>query len=288
MAICTCLATPAFAQAEEAEEATGDTPWSLSFGVGSSLVSDSKDPWSTSADLTRTIGDASLSLGFARSKDPGSPEVPTALGSTTNQFTLSGGYGFGSVGLSVYGSYGKRKFDGRTYQTRKGNPVTIDCSGKSYGLGATATLWLPLDEKTSISPYASIDYDSTETANAVVLPQRGLVSVKQKEKGTTGSFGASLDRSFGKDAAHSISLNAAFVTTSNSAAASSNIKLRSGIAQRLRPLAGGGGSDSWFEYGASLYFTVNDVIGLSVSASRTAGLPGPQSTSLYSGLSFSF
>ena len=149
-------------------------------------------------------------------------------------------------------------------------------------------VWVPLGENTSMSPYASLDYSSTDTARALVLPPIGLVSAKDKQKGTTGSLGTSIDRRFGSESQHSISANAAWVITSNSAATSSTLIRRSGAARPLRPQAGAGGSENWFEYGASASFGVSDVVNLSLSASRTVGTFGPETTSLYTGVSFSF
>jgi hypothetical protein len=279
-------ASPALAQDEPAPE--DQKLWSLSLDGGVSLVSGGDDPWSSSVNLWRSLGDASVSIGYARSADNGQQGVPLSLGSKSETFSLSAGYGLGNVALDLHGSYGVRRFDRRSFRRRSGQTVTIDGNGKSYGIGATASVWVPLDENTSLSPYASVDYDSTDTARAAVLPSRGLVSVKEKEKGTTGSFGASLDRSFGSQGQHSISANAAFVITSNSAATVSTVTRRSGAVRPLRPQAGAGGSENWLEYGASASFTVSDVVGLSLSASRTAGIGGPDSTSVYTGVSFSF
>jgi hypothetical protein len=278
-------ASPALAQDEPAPV---EKPWSLSLGGGATLVSQGDDPWSSSLDLSRSLGDASISVGYARSTENGQQGVPLSLGSKSETFSLSAGYGLGNVALDLHGSYGVRRFDGRSFRGRTGQVVTIDGKGKSFGVGATATVWVPLGENTSMSPYASVDYSSTDTARAAALPLLGLVSVKDKEKGTTGSIGASLDQSFGSESQHSVSVNAAWVITSNSAATSSTLTRRSGAVRPLRPQAGAGGSENWFEYGASTFFTVSDVVGLSLSASRTAGTAGPESTSLYTGVSFSF
>jgi hypothetical protein len=279
-------ATPALAQDASAPEDA--KLWSLSLGGGATLVSHGDDPWSTSVDLSRSLGDASLSLGYSRSTDNGQQGVPLSLGSKSETFSASAGYSIGSVSLDVHGSYGVRRFDGRSFRRRTGQVVTIDGKGKTYGIGATASVWLPLGENTSVSPYASVDYSSTDTARAAVLPVLGLVSVKDREKGTTGSFGASIDRSFGAERQHSISANAAWVITSNSAATSGTLTRRSGAVRPLRPQPGAGGSESWFEYGASASFSLSDVVGLSLSVSRTAGTFGPETTSLYTGVSFSF
>ncbi len=282
------LACAAPALAQEAAAPEDEKLWSLSLGGGATLVSHGQDPWSTNVDLSRSIGDASLSLGYSRSTENGQQGVPFSLGSKSETFSLSAGYGIGSVSLDVHGSYGVRRFDGRSFRRRTGQVVTIDGKGKSYGIGATATVWVPLGENTSMSPYASLDYSSTDTARALVLPPIGLVSAKDKQKGTTGSLGTSIDRRFGSESQHSISANAAWVITSNSAATSSTLIRRSGAARPLRPQAGAGGSENWFEYGASASFGVSDVVNLSLSASRTVGTFGPETTSLYTGVSFSF
>ena len=279
-------AGPALAQdASATEEAK---LWSLSLGGGATLVSHGDDPWSTNVDLSRSIGDASLSLGYSRSTESGQQGVPLSLGSKSETLNFSAGYGIGSVALDLHGSYGVRRFDGRSFRRRTGQVVTLGGKGKSYGLGATATVWVPLGENTSMSPYASLDYSSTDTARAANLPLLGLVSVKDREKGTTGSLGASVDRTFGDDGQHSISANVAWVITSNSAATLGTFTRRSGAVRPLRPQAGAGGSENWFEYGASASFEVSDEVNLSLSASRTAGTFGPETTSLYTGVSFSF
>jgi hypothetical protein len=99
---------------------------------------------------------------------------------------------------------------------------------------------------------------------------------------------ASLDRTFGSESQHSISANAAWVITSNSAATSGTLTRRSGAVRPLRPQPGAGGSENWFEFGASASFEVSQVVSLSLSASRTAGTFCPETTSLYTGVSFSF
>jgi hypothetical protein len=279
-------AAPALAQDTAAPE--DEKLWSFSFGGGVSIISQGNDPWSSSADLTRSIGDVSLSLGYSRTSDNGQQDVPLSLGSKTETVSASVGYGLGNVSLDVHGSYGIRRFDERSFRRRNGQTVEIDGKGKSYGVGATVSVWVPLGGNTSLSPYASIDYDRTNTARAVVLPLRGLVAVKEKETGTTGSLGASISRSFGSESQHSISANAAWVITSNSAVTSSSLTRRSGAVRPLRAQPGAGGSEDWLEYGASASFTLSDAVGFSLSVSRTAGTAGPESTSLYSGVSFAF
>lgn len=280
---------PAMAQVAEAEAEEESGPlWSLSLGGGASLVSHADDPWFSSVDLTRSLGDASMSLGYSRSTDSGQQGVPLSLGSKSETLSVSAGYGIGNVALDVHASYGVRRFDGRSFRRRTGQVVTIDGKGKSYGIGATASVWVPLGTNISVSPYASVDYSSTDTARALLLPVLGVVSVKDKETGTTGSFGSSIDRNFGSESQHSVSANAAWVISSNSAATSGTLTRRSGAVRPLRPQPGAGGSENWFEYGASASFQVSDVVSLSLSASRTAGTFGPESTSLYTGVSFSF
>jgi hypothetical protein len=281
------LSSPGLAQGAPSPDEP-ETPWSLSIGGGATLVSHGDDPWSTSVDLSRSIGDASLSLGYSRSTENGQQGVPLSLGSKSETYSVSAGYEIGSVSLDLHGSYGVRRFDGRSFRRRTGQVVTIDGKGKSYGIGATVTVWVPLGDNTSMSPYASVDYSSTDTARALVLPLRGLVSVKDREKGTTGSFGTSVSQTFGSESQHSISANAAWVITSNSAATSGTLTRRSGAVRPLRPQPGAGGSESWFEYGASASFTVSDVVGLSLSVSRTAGTFVSETTSLYSSVSFAF
>ena len=177
------LATPALAQEATTEADEPERPWSLSLGGGVSLISNGEDPWSSSVDLTRTVGDASLSLGYSRSSDNGQVGVPLSLASKSETISASVGYSLGSVSIDVHGSYGVRRFDGRQFRRRSGQVVTIDgkapnpAAVKSYPLSRPTFLYTAGEPAGNTKAF--IDF-CLSPAGEAIISKAGFVALSAK------------------------------------------------------------------------------------------------------------
>jgi hypothetical protein len=278
------FATPALAQ--EADAAAGEgpaTPWSLSLSGGASIPDSGKGDTYQSASITRGIGAGYVSLSGMRSVAQGTGRLASP-GSTAQRLTLGGGIAFGQVSLDAYGTIGRRTFKPFRLPLRR---ISISGTGHEWSVGGSITWTLLASEHLSLSPYVSGDTGTVETAR-VINGFAGPLSVREKQKGTSGSAGVNLSRSFGPDGVHAFGANLAYATSSNASASSASGFGPRGM-RRLRPLGqGSSGGDSWLEYGVSGAFQLGQAVGIDVSADRTAGVLGPESTSVSAGLRYSF
>lgn len=264
-----------------------ETPdWSLSLSGGISSVESQSDQQIGAIGLTRNFGDTYVRASITRI-DGGDSGVAGALPANTTQFTVAGGTSFGNLGIDAYVLAGPRKFDTASFNRRNGTTITLDTSGSIYGAGATVTYDIPLGRYWFASPFAGIDYNRIDTAR-VLNPQSATPIVRnQRQQGATGSAGATVSYLFGKDAASSMGVYAAGLTTSNAAAVNRAGSTVRG-SQLLSAIDGTGGSDSWGEYGGQVSFAVGGGFRIDASLIRTAGLSGGESTSGSIGLRFGF
>ena len=279
------LAAPLAAQAQDGEgEAAGSEPaWSLSLSGGASLPDEGSSETFQQVGVTRAIGAGYVGLSGMRTDSAGDGTLAT-VGSQAERLTLSAGVGLGRFSIDAYGTIGRRKF--KPFVGPLGR-LAVSGTGSEWSLGGSVAMSVPLAEHLSLSPYASIDVGSVETVRGLDLPS-GPLTVSQRQKGTSGSAGVNLTRSFGPDDAHSFGANVAWSTSSN-ASASSAAGIGSRGARRTRALGQGATSgDSWFEYGVSASVQLGPVVSANFSATRTAGVLGGESTSVSGGLGFAF
>ena len=280
------LASPALAQ-DEVSPDEPDRPWSLSLGGGVSIVSQGEDPWSSSVDLTRSLGDASVSLGYSRTSENGQQGVPLSLASKSETISASVGYAIGSVSLDVHGSYGVSRFEVARLNRRTGRTLSLDGDGKMMSVGGSLSYGKGLDLHTSLSASVSLSWDRSDTARVLAGPLGNAIIRKERQSGITGNASVALSRTFGEGDQHVFGLNAGIVASDNAAASASSIRRR-GAARALRPRPGFESNDTWNEFGASLGLGLTDQLSLDFWAMRTMGMKGPESNSLSSGLSFAF
>lgn len=279
------LSHPAWAQ--DAPPEPEEPRWTASLSAGTSLTGGSSDQWSAGAELVRALGDGFAALSLTRIEEDGERGVIGAAPSTTVSVGLAGGYSFGALGIEFHGSYGWREFGERSFAVGGGQAITSGGEGKSLGFGGSLSHDFVLGPETVLSPSVSVDFDRTDLARFVALPVRGPVLVTQREKGITGSVGITLGRTFGAGGRHRLGLTIAYSATSNAAAGIGSVNFGR-VSRPLRRRGVAGGEDDWLDYGAEASFALAARLDLTLSASRTRGRVGPESTGLSAGLQFRF
>jgi len=283
------LPLPALAQdggAGVAEASEGG--WSFSLGAGAAGAKGDYDQHSYSAELSRFMGDGYLSVSVARLTDDGIAGSLVAVPSATEQVGIGGGYALGAVSLDLSATYGWRKFDTARRSRRNGNVLSATGKGKVLALGGSATYEAQLGDRTTLLPAITLDYDRSDTAR-VVIPLVGPPFVfKRRQSGVTGGASLTLQRTFGREGEHSISGYVGALTTSNAAAGGGSFTGRRGVVRTLRPRAASDSKETWGEAGVNASFALDSVLSLSLSAGRTLGMAGPETTNLSVGLQFGF
>ena len=144
-----------------------------------------------------------------------------------------------------------------------------------------------LDDKTFLTPAVSVDYNEIDIARAVIAPSGQQIGISNSENGVTGSFGLAVQRLFGGDEDHLISLLGNIVTTSNTTSfnpGNTQSAVLRALAQRDEP----GQKDSWGEVGASLSLALNKNLRMDFSIIQTVGFLNSDATSISTGLRHSF
>lgn len=265
----------------QAEEGDG---WRLGLNGGVTLYSGEEDPCFASVSVARDFEQGYVQLAVSMVDGGATQGVVNAVPVNSEMITLSGGRSFGDVSLDGYVSLGQRRFKP---ETLPGGRVTINSDGSSFAVGGALTYDAKLSDGLILSPFAALDYDKVDVGRAILLPGGDVRTVKSKEDGVTGSAGASLQKLFGDDGAHTVGIHAAFVATSNSSAARSGTgadMISRIVAARNVP----GQSHEWAELGASASFAIAEKWRLNLNANRTLGFTGPEATTLTAGLSFRF
>lgn len=284
MAILACMtfAQPALAQTEKAA-----ADWSASLSAGTATLEGRGDQPFFSVGITRNFKDGYVRLSGTHIDTRDGQGLLGAVPARTDQLTLAGGASFGSLNLDGYASLGRRKFGAEAFRRATGQTIGITSNGKISAVGASLTYDVPVGDHGFFSPFGALDYGRVDTARAITVPIRGLITQKEKQDGVTFSLGGTAQILFGADDAHSVGAYGAFVTSSNATAYNRGTSPVA-AARLLGALDAPGSRDSWAEYGATASFRIAKPLRLDLSLIRTAGFANAESTSGSVGVRISF
>jgi hypothetical protein len=280
-------AAPAHAANEDPDGRDNSQGWSLSAASGATIIDGDGDQPFLRLGLTRFLGDGYLHGAVTHFAVRDAYGLVDVVPASTWQASLGGGYNFGAISIDGYGAIGWRKFRQEAFRRRAGTSITVDSQGKMLSGGLSLTYQLELDARSALSPFVAGDLSRIDTARAIVIEGRGTIAQKESQTGRTGSFGLTVDRLVGSNSEHRVEAYGAVVATSNSAVA---IRSSAPIAaaRLFGPQDFPGFKQTWAEYGASATLHVSDPVLFDVSAVRTAGFRGGESTNLFAGLRYRF
>ncbi|QHL90284.1 hypothetical protein GVO57_04815 [Sphingomonas changnyeongensis] len=266
-------AAPASAQ----EGAAQPRPWTAGVNGGVTRLGPDLSQSFGGVTLARSFGANTIRIG-ATLFSGGDQFRQLRTTTRTSLFNLSYSRQIGVVTLEAHGALGSRSFRDQAVRLRSGNTVTVGGDGDISSFGASIGASFALAERWSLSPYAFVDRSRIDVARPVLGPGGRPVAepLVQRQSGTTGSLGLTLDRAIGPRS--SLGLLAAFTATSNSAA----VTRFSGTGQRL--LEGVGGSDGWLEFGAVGTVGLSDGLAIDLSLVSTLGVAGGETLSGSAGI----
>ena len=281
------LGGPAFAAQEPVAEPVDAKHWSISAVGGATLIDNGGDQPFLSIGVTRQIGQGYVRAALTHFAVRDALGLVDVVPATTWQASIGGGYRLGGLTVDVYGAAGWRQFQKEEFFRRGRQDITIDSQGKTLSGGLSLTYQIDIDERTAISPFIAGDINRIDTARAIEVADRGTIAQKERQASETGSIGFTIDRLLGPSGSHRIEAYGGFVTTSNSAVA---IRSSAPIeaARLFGPQDFPGFGQSWAEFGGSATISMSDAVLLDVSAVRTAGFRGGESTNLLAGLRYLF
>ncbi len=286
-AVAAILISLACTQPARAGSAGDDTLWSAATTGGTAALDNRGDQPFIGVSLSRDVGDGYVRLSATHIQSRSGRGLITNVPAKTDLITLSAGTSFGAASLDGYVSLGWRSFGAEAFRRQNGQSIEITSNGKTNSVGGSLTYDLTLAQHAIVSPFVSLDYSRVDTARAILLPVRGLVTQKEKQTGVTVTAGASAQRLFGTEDRHSIGLYAAFVSSSDTTAYSRGTSPIA-AARLLGALDQPGLRDSWAEYGATASLALSRPVRMDLSVIRTIGFVGAESTSGSLGLSISF
>lgn len=281
------LASIMFAAPAQAATEKDASNWSISLSGGTATLENRGDQPFVSVAVTRNFKNSYVRLTATHIATRDGQGLIGSVPAKTDQLTLAGGTSFGSFSLDGYVSLGKRTFGAEAFQRRNGTPINITSNGNTSAIGASLTHDIPLGQRGFFSPFAALDYSRVDTARAIAVPVRGLITQKEKQDGVTFTLGGTAQILFGRDDAHSVGAYGAFVTSSNTTAYNRGTSPVA-AARLLGALDVPGAKDSWAEYGATASLRMAKPLRLDLSVIRTAGFGNAQSTSGSVGVRFSF
>lgn len=184
----------------------------------------------------------------------------------------------------LQGTLGDRSFDDVRLALPSGRTVTVGGDGDLWSLGASVSAVLTVGRGWTLIPHAFVERASLDVARPVTGPRRrpGANPFVERQRGTTGSIGLTLERAVGARA--SLGASAAFVTTSNAAAVTRIGATPTG--QRL--LEGAGFSDSWAELGGQATLGLGPRLALDLAILHSLGLAGGEAFTGSAGLRIAF
>lgn len=260
-----------------------DPVWSVSLGGGTSRLGADLDQTYGSGALTRSFGEAYVRASATLfSGDDGAGQLRTTA--ETRQFGLALGHSFGALTAEVNGTIGSRSFDDVRLVAPNGQSVTVGGDGDLWSIGGSLTYLVPLSDRWTLTPFATLDYSRLDVARSVAGP-RGRATANpfvQEEDGVTGSVGVAVDVAV--VGANTIGAQASIISTSN--AASVTRASRGGGAQR--PIEGQSASETWSEAGISAAIGLADSLFLDLSAVQTLGLAPSEATTGAVAIRFAF
>jgi len=283
-----CIATSPAMAADETPAGTANAPqWSLAVAGGSTVIDGGGDQPFLRVAMTRFLDEGYIYAAGTHFAVRDAFGVVDIVPASTWQAAIGGGRTFGKVTLDGYAAIGWRTFKGEEFLRRGGRAITIDSKGKTLSGGLSITYQIDLDERSALSPFVAGDISRIDTARAIEVAGRGTIAQEERQNSTTGSIGFTIDRLVGPEGDHRVEAYGGFVTTSNSA-----VSIRSSApidaARLFGPQDYPGFGQTWGEYGASATLTVAEPLLLDVSAVRTAGFRGGESTNLFAGLRYRF
>jgi len=281
------FAGPATASDDDLTDRDKAANWSLSAAGGATVIDGGGDQPFLRLAATRLLGDAYVHASLTHFAVRDAFGLVDIVPASTWQAALGGGYSFGKVSVDAYGAIGWRKFQQEEFFRRGGSDITIDSQGKTLSGGLSLTYQLDLDNRSALYPFVAGDISRIDTARAIVVETRGTIAQKERQNGKTGSLGLTADRLLGAEGEHRIEAYVAFVATSNSAVAIRNTAPIT-AARLFGPQDFPGFKQDWAEYGASATLQVSEPVLLDISAVRTAGFRGGDSTNLFAGLRYRF
>lgn len=279
---CMMFAQPALAGTENAAP-----NWTASLSGGTATVEGRGDQPFFSVGLTRNFADGYVRLTGTHIDTRDGQGLLGAVPAKTDQLSLAGGASFGWLNLDGYASLGRRKFGAEAFQRANGQSIAVTSNGKTSAIGASLTYDVPVGQHGFLSPFAALDYSRVDTARAIVVPVRGLVTQTEKQDGVTFTLGSTAQLLFGTGDAHSVGLYGAFVSSSNATAYNRGTSPVA-ASRLLGALDVPGAKDSWAEYGATASFRIAKPLRLDLSVIRTAGFSNAESTSGSVGVRISF
>lgn len=261
--------------------------WSISAAGGATVIDDAGDQPFLRIALTRYMGEGYVYAAATRFAVRDAIGIVDVVPASTWQATVGAGRRFGRLSVDGYAAFGWRSFREEEFLRRGGRTITVDSQGKSLSGGISFTYQIDLDEWAALSPFLAGDISRIDTARAIEVVGRGTIAQKERQSSTTGSAGLTVDRLLGSGGSHRVGAYGAFVTTTNSA-----VSIRSSApidaARLFGPQDLPGYKQSWGEYGLSGTFTVSNPALIDVSAVRTIGFQGGNSTNVFAGLRYRF
>lgn len=280
------LSVSQIAHAQEQNEKTAETSWTIGISGGVTSIDGNSDQQFGSVSLSRDFGDSYAGISLTHVDSGNVAGLINAVPASTTEMGLNAGTSFDALSFDVYLSVGRRNFDIESIE-RNGLMASISSSGNAFGIGGSMNYDIPLSTSLFLTPSVGIDYNELDTARIVQGPTGQQVAIENNENGVTGTFGFAAQKIFGDSASHVGAVLANFVTTSNTTSfnpgTSQSAVLRA-LATRDQP----GQKDSWVEVGGALSLTIAPQLRLDISALQTIGFLNTDATSVSLGLRYSF
>lgn len=271
-----------FAQSAHAESPPPPDPkWIMAAGGTSTLIAGQDSLPAANFSITRVIGKGSVELSGTVS-DTSNDDAPVGLlPKWVATFTLAGTRQFGHVIVDGHVAAGWAKFRRGTLPISPTTSALVSSQADGFGVGSGASLNVSLGKYVMLTPRMGIDYVATRVKTPV---DRNASSDENeiKSDGITLSGGAALQWSFGASHQHGLVATATAIRTTNT----QDFIHRTG---RVDPVDFRQSSaDTFVDYGASMSLGLTHRLGLGISATRSAGISGPESTVISAGLHVTF
>lgn len=272
-----------FVAAAHAETAPPPPPkWTVTLGGTATMMDGQNSQPAVNFSVMRAIGKGYVGLSGSVT-DSHNDQAPVGLVPERIEIvTLSGGRQLGRFMLETHIVAGQGVFQQGMLPITPTQSLAVSSKADGYGLGASASINLTLAKNLMLMPRLSIDYAATKINRTPVDLSAATNQFNVKSKGVTLSGGGALQTRFGASYQHGLMVMASVMRIDNTA----DFIHRAGRTNVDDIQAGS--TDMLVDYGAILSFGLSHQMGLDLSATRSAGANGPQSTILGAGLRVAF
>lgn len=256
--------------------------WIIAAGDTATLIAGQDTQPAANVSITRVIGKGSVELSGTVSGTSNDHAPAGLLPERIVTLALTGTRQFGHLVLDGHVAAGWATFRQGILPVSPTTSALVSSQADGFGVGGGASLNISLAEYFILTPRVGIDYAATGVKRTPVDRIASPDEIETKSDGITLSGGAALQSRFGASHQHGFTAMATAMRMTNTSDFIHRTSRVNPVDIKQRS------ADTFIDYGVSLSLGLTHRLGIDISATRSAGINGPESTMIGAGLHVTF